>query len=126
MAKDADLVYTNFKTLREDKDSVNGYERHEGSFIKYQKWQGYDKLISRGNICGQVFLLSKRIIKKVGMFHRIMFTDYDYAIRVAEETDRVQYVSDVLYHMRSHMQSHSSILQCRKGAVICVKIFTLI
>lgn len=65
-----------------------------------------DLLRSNNYIC-HMFVASKKLIEKVGMFAHAFdgAQDYDFILRCVEKADKVKHIPKVLYHWRSHRGS---------------------
>ena len=89
----------------EDKISMDGKEYFEPHF---KTDFNIDLLCSMNYIC-HMFMVSKRIVEKIGQL-RSEFDgaqDYDFILRSVETADYVHHIPKVLYHWRAHKDSTS-------------------
>lgn len=96
-----DVIYTD-----EDKVDKKGKLYYEPNF---KPDFNIDLLRSNNYIC-HMFVASKKLIEKVGMFDDAFdgAQDYDFILRCVEEAESIYHIPKILYHWRSHKASTAS------------------
>ncbi|SDC96128.1 Glycosyltransferase, GT2 family [Desulfurella multipotens] len=90
---DADFIYPD-----EDKISKNGRKRFEPHF----KPDFSPDLLRSYNYIGNLIVVKKQLIDKVGIFREgyEVFHDYDFILRCVEKAKKIIHIPKVLYHKR--------------------------
>lgn len=93
-----DVIYTD-----EDKVDKKGKIHYEPNF---KPDYNVDLLRSNNYIC-HMFVASRALVEKVGMFDNAYdgAQDYDFILRCVEQADRIHHIPKILYHWRCHKAS---------------------
>ena len=114
----ADVVYTGFERQRDHKRAVHGYDAlSDRELLNFQEWGGYIKLLGN-NVCGYFTLIKRPYFEKVNGLNDIVFTEWDYFIRLAEAGAKFEFLKDRPAIARVHNASDSNRIKISTDGII--------
>ena len=116
----ADFVYVNMKIVQTGKGGQTGLDRIK-DLKEFQKWGGYNKLLS-GNNCGLFWAYRKTCFDKVGGYSELLFADWDFILKIVDAGFKVMHIPEGLGYYRRHAKAASSFCDWNKAIPYCEEV----